>query len=155
MLGLVKYLKDGFEDNSVLVTVHALIDKIQTVVEGVATVHISQHGFCQMESGHIRRSAFNRCNKSIFLILQHLLGQVMTFVAAKLQEVILQDATHNIHQRNSSCQVAVFCPKRRVGILHRIVVLILVGYLLSFFNAKLNGGYVVLLIDFTLLTIKF
>ena len=57
VLGLVEHLKDGFEHISILVAVHALINKVQTVVEGVTAVHISQHGFCQMESGQIGRAS--------------------------------------------------------------------------------------------------
>ena len=48
VLSLIHHLEDGIKNASVLVTIDALIYKVESIVESIRPIDVRQHSLCQM-----------------------------------------------------------------------------------------------------------
>lgn len=149
VLALMQRLKDHLEDPLVGFHVITILHIIQPVADAVRIVDVRQQRGSQLIVGHIRFLAFNLLDEHlpVFFLLQHELPNIAAFIAAKLKEVVLQNAPHHVQRGNRGLNVAELVPERGIRVLNGIVVLILAGFLLALPGAQFDAGNVVVLPD--------
>ena len=148
MLSLIHYIKDGIKYASVLVTIYALIYEVKTIVKGIRSVYVREHGLCQM----IFRIAWNATNGLVhdllFYRIEHRGAENCTLEATQLQKVVFKDSPYHIHERDRSIQRFIFPPKGCIGVLNRTVVSIFLRNLCGLNDVFLYGRDVILLVHF-------
>ena len=97
MLSLLHFAEYHLEGFSAQSRINNIVDEVDTVVHAGRTVgDVREHGRGCLELAAIFVAVFV-VRKFFFVFNQDALAEIIAFVSAKLQEVVLQDAADDVH----------------------------------------------------------